>query len=209
MMVGTLDYIAPEQLQGGAVDARADVYALGCVLYQALTGQVPFPRDTEPAKMWAHMSEPPPRAAAVAPELPAQFDEVITRAMAKQPDDRYLSAGDLGRAAQAAAEGQLADPRRAQRGDRRRRAHRPGAGAVPATAGQAPPDPAGATVMGEAAAPTGAPNVPPTGPAARSRRLEPCGRAARAGRAPGPARRLAAAPHRRARPRRVRRAACR
>ena len=107
MMVGTLDYIAPEQLQGQPVDARADIYALGCVLYQAVTGQVPFPRDTEPAKMWAHMGEPPPRATAVAPRLPAQFDEVITRSMAKQPDDRYLSAGDLGRAAQAAAQGQL------------------------------------------------------------------------------------------------------
>jgi serine/threonine protein kinase len=103
MFVGTLDYIAPEQLQGGEVDARVDVYALGCVLYQSLTGNVPFPRDTEPAKIWAHMQEPPP-SVAPHPDVPDQFEEVIRRAMAKKPDDRYPSAGDLGRAALAAAE---------------------------------------------------------------------------------------------------------
>src|SRR4051794_35502878 len=104
MFVGTLDYIAPEQLQGGEVDARADVYALGCVLYQTLTGQVPYPRDSEPAKIWAHMQEPPPSVAG-SPDVPRQFEEVIQRAMAKNPDERYPSAGDLGRAAVAAAEG--------------------------------------------------------------------------------------------------------
>jgi Protein kinase domain len=103
MFVGTLDYIAPEQLQGGPVDARVDVYALGCVLYQTLTGVVPFPRDTEPAKIWAHMQEEPPSVVAH-PDVPAQFEEVVRRAMAKKPDDRYPSAGDLGRAALAAAE---------------------------------------------------------------------------------------------------------
>jgi len=107
MMVGTLDYIAPEQLQGAPVDARADVYALGCVLFEAITGEVPFPRDTEPAKMWAHMGEPPPTPSVVAGNLPAPFDDVVARAMAKAPDDRFLSAGDLGRATVAAAEGQL------------------------------------------------------------------------------------------------------
>src|SRR5215207_6158007 len=107
MMVGTVDYIAPEQLQGSTIDARADVYALGCVLYQALTGQVPYPRDTEPAKMWAHMSEPTPSLLAVAPNLPPELEDVMKRAMAKDPGDRYLSAGDFGRAAVAASEGQL------------------------------------------------------------------------------------------------------
>jgi len=107
MMVGTVDYIAPEQLQGSTIDARADVYALGCVLYEALTGQVPYPRDTEPAKMWAHMGEPPPSPRAVAPNLPGPLDEVIQRAMAKDPGERYPSAGDLGRAALAGAEGEL------------------------------------------------------------------------------------------------------
>jgi streptogramin lyase len=104
MFVGTLDYIAPEQLQGQPVDARADVYALGCMLYQMLTGRVPYPRDSEPAKIWAHMQEPPPSLREVAPQVPAAFDEVIARAMAKNAEDRYPSAGDLARAARAAAE---------------------------------------------------------------------------------------------------------
>ena len=101
-VVGTLDYMAPEQLEGRAVDHRVDVYALGCVLHQALTGTVPFPRDTEHAKMWAHMTEPPPRPGATAPDLPAAFDAVVARALAKRPDDRYASAGELGAAALAA-----------------------------------------------------------------------------------------------------------
>src|SRR5439155_10324942 len=88
MFVGTLDYIAPEQLQGGPVDARVDVYALGCVLYQTLTGTVPFPRDTEPAKIWAHMQEQPPSVVSHG-GVPTQFEEVVGRAMAKKPDDRY------------------------------------------------------------------------------------------------------------------------
>src|SRR3954447_16169483 len=106
MFVGTLDYIAPEQLMGGPLDARADVYALGCVLYQALTGEVPYPAESGMAKMYAHGNQPPPVPSAVVPGLPKQFDEVIARAMAKDPNDRYLSAGDLGRAANAAAQSQ-------------------------------------------------------------------------------------------------------
>jgi streptogramin lyase len=102
MFVGTLDYIAPEQLRGQGMDARVDVYALGCVLYQALTGRVPYPRDSEPAKIWAHMGEPPPSVVEQAPGLPPQFDEVVRRALAKSPEERYPSAGDLGRAALAA-----------------------------------------------------------------------------------------------------------
>ena len=105
MFVGTVDYVAPEQLRGDPVDARADIYSLGCVLYEALTGDIPFPRDSEPAKMWAHVSEPPPSARARRPELSPEIDEVLQRAMAKDPDDRFPSAGDLGRAAVAAAAG--------------------------------------------------------------------------------------------------------
>jgi serine/threonine protein kinase len=105
MFVGTLDYIAPEQLQGQAVDARTDVYSLTCVLYQAVTGQVPYPRDSEPSKMWAHMGEDPPKVRRVRADIPDAFEEVIERGMAKKPEDRYPSAGDLGRAARAAAAG--------------------------------------------------------------------------------------------------------
>ena len=101
--VGTLDYVAPEQIRGDRVDARADVYALGCVLYYMLTGQVPFKRDGDEARLWAHLSEPPPKPAALDPEIPAAFDFVIERALAKDPEERYPSAGDLGRAALAAA----------------------------------------------------------------------------------------------------------
>ena len=102
MIVGTLDYIAPEQVLGGAVDARTDVYALGCVLYNALTGSVPYPRDSNPAKLYAQAHEPPPR---LAPQLglPPALQGVIDRGMCKQVEGRYPSAGDLGRAAVLAA----------------------------------------------------------------------------------------------------------
>jgi serine/threonine protein kinase len=102
--VGTADYVAPEQIQGHPVDARTDVYALGCVLYQALTGQVPFPRDSDIAKIYAHLSEHPPHVYWSAPEVPEEMDGVVRRALAKSPGDRYQSAGDMGRAALAAAE---------------------------------------------------------------------------------------------------------
>ncbi|MEA2168538.1 MAG: serine/threonine kinase PknH [Solirubrobacteraceae bacterium] len=100
-VVGTLDYMAPEQIDGGVIDARIDVYALGCVLFQTLSGRVPY-TGTQAQKMFAHATKPPPSLAEVVPELAAAFDPVIARGMAKNPDDRYPSAGDLGRAAQAA-----------------------------------------------------------------------------------------------------------
>jgi WD40 repeat protein len=108
--VGTLDYIAPEQLSGGRVDGRSDVYALGCVLYVLLTGAVPFPQGPEAAKIFAHLTSPPPRPSEAVPGLPAALDEVIARAMAKDPAARYASAGDLAQAACAAAAGSAADP---------------------------------------------------------------------------------------------------
>src|SRR5665213_1195578 len=97
--VGTLDYLAPEQIRGEQLDARADIYALTGVLYHCLTGETPFQRDSEAAMMWAHVSAPTPSARRVRPDLPEELDEVIARGMAKNPSDRYASAGDLARAA--------------------------------------------------------------------------------------------------------------
>jgi hypothetical protein len=101
--VGTLDYIAPEQLRGEPVDRRTDVYSLACVLFETLTGQVPYPRDSEPAKMFAHMGEAPPAPRGVVPTLPLALDEVVRKGMAKDPAQRYQTAGELGRAALQAA----------------------------------------------------------------------------------------------------------
>src|SRR4051812_34587144 len=101
--VGTLDYVAPEQISGGPLDARVDVYSLGCVLFEALTGRVPYPKDSDVAKMFAHMNEPPAAVSALVPEAGWAFDAVVARALAKAPEERYPSAGDLGRAAVAAA----------------------------------------------------------------------------------------------------------
>src|SRR5436309_771175 len=105
--VGTVDYMAPEHLEGGETDARTDVYALGCVLHTALTGSPPFRRDSVPATITAHLYDQPPRPSAT-PGVPREFDPVVARALAKRPADRYPSAGDLGRAALAAARGEHA-----------------------------------------------------------------------------------------------------
>ncbi|MBA2630296.1 MAG: serine/threonine protein kinase, partial [Thermoleophilaceae bacterium] len=105
MVVGTTDYLAPEQIQGDKLDARVDVYALGCVLYESLTGFVPYPRENPAATMWAHMSDPPPSVLERAPDVPVEFDQVVRRAMAKDPNQRFLSAEAMGQALTAAASG--------------------------------------------------------------------------------------------------------
>jgi serine/threonine-protein kinase len=102
--MGTVDFAAPEQLSGERVDARSDVYSLGCVLFAALTGKPPFARGTITATMLAHLHDPRPKPSAGG--APRSFDRVIARALAKAPEDRYPSAGDLGRAALAAARGE-------------------------------------------------------------------------------------------------------
>jgi serine/threonine protein kinase len=104
-VIGTVDYMAPEQIEGRRVDARADVYALGCVLFHAVTGEVPFPERESSSKMWAHLNESPP-ALGSTDDGRAVLDPVIHRAMAKDPADRFPSAGDLGRAALAATRGE-------------------------------------------------------------------------------------------------------
>jgi hypothetical protein len=101
--VGTPDYIAPEQVEGRQIDGRADVYALGCVLYEALTGVLPFPHEQLVAKVMARLQGPAPAPSTQRPDL-ASFDAVIGRALARNPDERYATAGEFARdAAQAAA----------------------------------------------------------------------------------------------------------
>jgi WD40 repeat protein len=99
---GTPAYLAPEQIRGDPVDARTDVYGLGCLLFHALTGRVPFAATGVEAVMEAHLHEPPPSPSALVPGLPAKLDEVVASAMAKRPDDRFTSAGQLAEAARAA-----------------------------------------------------------------------------------------------------------
>jgi len=103
--IGSMDYMAPEQIQGEATDPRTDVYALGCVLFQALTGQPPFSDREGMRVLWAHLREASPSPSELVSELPVGFDEVVATALAKEPDDRYPTAGALGRAALAVAQG--------------------------------------------------------------------------------------------------------
>jgi DNA-binding beta-propeller fold protein YncE/tRNA A-37 threonylcarbamoyl transferase component Bud32 len=102
--VGTAQYMAPEQILGEAVDSRADLYALGCILFHCLTGAPPFERENSVAIIYAHLNDPPPAVTADRPELPATLDAVIARAMAKAPDDRFPTGAALATAAQAALE---------------------------------------------------------------------------------------------------------
>jgi Tol biopolymer transport system component len=85
---GTVDYVAPEQIEGKPADGRTDVYSLGCVLYQCLTGVVPFERENELAVIYAHLQESPPRLRKLRPDLPPGVDEVIEAALAKDKEER-------------------------------------------------------------------------------------------------------------------------
>jgi serine/threonine protein kinase len=104
-VLGTVDYMAPEQITGERADARTDIYALGCVFYQMLAGEVPYGRDNSIATLFAHVNDDPPRLGGHLAGLHPEFDDVIGRAMAKRPEDRYLSAGDFARDAIAALAG--------------------------------------------------------------------------------------------------------
>jgi WD40 repeat protein/tRNA A-37 threonylcarbamoyl transferase component Bud32 len=102
-LLGTIDYVAPEQIAGDEIDGRADVYSLGCVLYECLVGEPPFRRDSEIAVVFAHLEAEPPAPSARRPELPAAHDAVIARALAKEPGQRYASCRELAGAALAVA----------------------------------------------------------------------------------------------------------
>jgi serine/threonine-protein kinase len=99
--LGTADYVAPEQIEGDEVDGRADVYSLGCVLFECLAGRPPFRRDTPVATLVAHAHEPVPALSERRRELPVEIDAVVERALAKSPRDRYETCGELVEAARA------------------------------------------------------------------------------------------------------------
>ena len=89
LFVGTADYASPEQIEGKPLDARADIYSLGCVTYEALTATPTYEKDSEVAMMYAHLLEPPPKLTEKRPDLPPEVDEVIAKAVAKSKEDRY------------------------------------------------------------------------------------------------------------------------
>jgi serine/threonine-protein kinase len=172
--IGTIDYVAPEQVRGEGATVASDVYALAGVLYECLTGEVPFAKPTEAAVLYAHMSEPPPKVSEHRPELPAAVDDLIARGMAKDPAARPASPSHLMREAAQAFGGStaaLADRPAvaappAGDGGRTRAAPGPGERTVPAAATGADPGVGEATVSRRvgataAAAPgAGAPTAP-------------------------------------------------
>ncbi|MBF6468633.1 protein kinase [Nocardia beijingensis] len=132
--IGSFHYMAPERFHSRAVTPAADVYALTCVLYECLTGSRPFPKDTEAQIISAHLFEPPPRPHEYRPGLPARLDEVIARGMAKDPQARYATAGELGAAAQTAVASSRSPETPTEPEDK-----------GPPTTGGSPPDRSGAT----------------------------------------------------------------
>jgi serine/threonine protein kinase len=101
--IGTIDYCAPEQIEGRDVDSRTDVYALACVLYECLAGEPPFSRPSEVAVLNAHLHAPPPKLSRVASDTPPALESVIEKALSKSPLDRYSTCGEFLTAARAAA----------------------------------------------------------------------------------------------------------
>jgi serine/threonine protein kinase len=95
LFVGTVDYTSPERFEGGKGDPASDIYSFGCMLFEALTGHIPYDRPSGISKIHAHMTDPIPSARAEVPEIPAQLEAIITKAMAKRPEDRFASAGEL------------------------------------------------------------------------------------------------------------------
>jgi serine/threonine-protein kinase len=95
MFVGTIDYTAPERIAGGTGDAQSDIYSLGCLLFETLTGHVPFDKPTDVSKIFAHINDPIPSARDEIDGVPERLDAIIAEAMAKRPEDRFGSAGEL------------------------------------------------------------------------------------------------------------------
>jgi serine/threonine protein kinase len=141
--LGTIDYVAPEQIQGTSVLGLADQYSLGCVLYECLTGRVPFEKDLDAAIIFAHVQEPPTMPTVLRPELPAAVDEVFARVLAKRPGDRYGSCREFIDAARTALGALAAEPQL------------PGSPRSVAAVPQADPVPAGLAVEPPPQAPSG------------------------------------------------------
>jgi YVTN family beta-propeller protein len=108
--MGSVDYVAPEQIRGEKVDARSDIYSLACLLYECLTAERPYPREAEVAVMWAHVQEDAPTVRDKRSDLPPTVDHVLARAMAKDPSERFASAGELARVFRDALEGRPVPP---------------------------------------------------------------------------------------------------
>jgi hypothetical protein len=107
--LGTIDYVAPEQIRGISVLGLADQYSLGCVLYECLTGRAPFEKDLDAAIIWAHVEESPTLPTLLRPDLPPAVDEVFARVLAKRPGDRYETCREFMTAAREAL-GPMAEP---------------------------------------------------------------------------------------------------
>jgi YVTN family beta-propeller protein len=114
-IVGTIEYVAPEVIEGKELTAGADLYSLGCLLYECLAGEPPFHRDSEFAVLWAHVNEPPPKLSELRPELSGGLDAVLAKALAKAPEKRYGSGRELVDAARAALPPPAAAPRSRRR----------------------------------------------------------------------------------------------
>jgi serine/threonine protein kinase len=143
-VIGSWHYMSPERLRAGQVDARADIYALACVLYECLTGSTPYPGDTLEQQMSAHLWEPPPQPSSTDPNVPATFDPVIATGMAKEPDNRYTTTVELADAAHDAITTPLRRPAPAPT--------RPGTDLVPAARRQPTRPPIGQHVAASDAA---------------------------------------------------------
>ena len=108
-LVGSVHYVSPEHLEGRELDTRTDVYSLGCVLHECLTGRPPFERDTDMAVLWAHLNAETPRPSRNRRHLPNVVDRVVARALAKGPQERFATCGDLARSLEASLHGLAVD----------------------------------------------------------------------------------------------------
>jgi serine/threonine-protein kinase len=168
--VGTIPYVAPEQIEGGDIDGRADVYSLGCVLFHCLTGAPPFERINDIEVVFAHLREPPPPVSGHAPGLSPALDAIVARAMAKSRDDRWPTCTALVTALQSELRSPIPSPPTSADAETRSMQMPPLAGrspVVPAPPAPVPPataPPAVASTAGPAADPDASTRVEPSSP---------------------------------------------